>query len=130
MTDFIADIALASEPEPKPRKRGGPKWYTTHAPGWQPEADDITLAPRALAACNANQAPSLRYAPSLVVEEKMSGAKLYYPGWGVLWEYRGTFLSHGSTRFYEVMVLNTIPGCGIRIGSVWAAEAGKFRRVK
>lgn len=127
MTDILADIALATEEKPCKAKRGAPKWYATHLPGWQPEPDDVTLAPRALATCNANQVPSLRYAIALQIDKAMSGAKLYYPGWGVLWEYRGSF---DGGRYYEVQAVNTIPGCGIRIGSVWAAEAGKFRRIQ
>ena len=131
MMDFIADIALATE-EPTvkaPRAPGGPKWYTTHSSGWAPEADDVTLAPRPLAACNANQVPSLVYASVIEVEAEMAGAKLYFPLFGVLWEYRGTFLSHGGARYYMVEALGKVDGCGIAVGSVWSAEAARFRRV-
>ena len=128
MTDLFADIALATESASSKRKARPAKWYQRHAAGWQPEADDMTLAPRALAACNANQCPSLRYAPELVADEAMAGARLYYPLLGVLWEYRGTFTAPTGT-YYEVEAIDAIPGCGIRRGSVWAAEAVKFRRL-
>lgn len=124
--DILADIGLATEPEPtKPKK-----WYQRHdAGGWAPEADDVTLAPRSLATCNTNQVPSIVYAPAVEVDPELIGAKLYYPGFGALWGYRGTFEGHGGARYYEVEALGTVDGCGIAVGSVWAAEAGKFRRV-
>lgn len=132
MTDLFADIALATEEvtvKAKVTTVAQPKWYRTKSNGWAPEPDDVTLAPRPLASCNANQCPSIAYAPTVEAEAGMIGAKLYYPMIGTLWGYRGTFLSHGGARYYEVISLNTIPGCGIRIGSVWSAQAEKFRRI-
>ncbi len=124
--DLLADIELAAEPEPETKPAR--KWYQRHEPGWSPEPDDVTLAPRCLASCNANQVPSVVYAPVVYTDPALDGARLYYPGFGVLWGYRGTFQGHDSLH-YEVEALDRVDGCGIALGSVWAAEAGKFRRV-
>lgn len=126
--DLLADIDLAVEPEPT-RKAKKEKWYQRHEPGWAPEADDVTLAPRALKDCNANQVPSVVYQLTPYLEAGQVGARLYYPGWGVLWQYRGTFIGHGNVVYYEVEALGRVDGCGIAVGSVWSAEASKFRRV-
>jgi hypothetical protein len=109
--------------------RVGSKWYQRHEPGWAPEADDMTLAPRPLADCNCHQVPSVVYAPVMAIEDNMIGAKLYYPGFGVLWQYRGMFYGYDDVQYYEVEALGRVDGCGIAVGSVWSAEAGKFRRV-
>lgn len=127
--DLLADLSLMVEEEPAPRKERKGKWYQRHAAGWSPEPDDVTLAPRCLASCNCHQVPSVVYQLTPYLEAGQVGAKLYYPGFGVLWGYRGTFIGHGNVVHYEVEALDRVDGCGIAVGSVWAAEAGKFRRV-
>jgi len=118
------DVLLGA---PKRRKRR--RWYQRHDIGWRPARRPMTTPAPQLAKSSANQVCSIAYRLDCTIEEAMQGARLYYPLLGTLWQYLSTFIGPEGDRYFMVKAIDRLPGYGIKKGSIWAAQADKFRRV-